>query len=182
MRAAAAPHTFSPDRADVFSSGADTALFNLVCLMGNFAFGAVITTAVGRALARGDKARAGRDLATAMIMALAWGLASALAFFTLKDVIFRAIGLEPELWSDATAYLFTRAPAGPATMLMVVAQGAYRGIMNMYIPLSVVVVIGLINLVLDPLMIFTLGWGIAGAGIATAIAQWCGALIFIGMM
>lgn len=37
-----------------------------------------------------------------------------------------------------------------------------------------------INIILDPIMIFTLGWGVRGAAIATVIGNICGTLFFIG--
>ena len=47
-----------------------------------------------------------------------------------------------------------------------------------------VVTIGfnLVNLALDPLLIFGLGWGLTGAAIATAVAQWIGAGAFLVLM
>ena len=39
-------------------------------------------------------------------------------------------------------------------------------------------VVGLINLVLDPLLIFSLHLNVAGAAIATAVAQWAGAFFY----
>jgi MATE family multidrug resistance protein len=39
-----------------------------------------------------------------------------------------------------------------------------------------------VNAGLDPLLIFVLGWGLAGAATATAIAQWIGALVFLGLL
>jgi MATE family multidrug resistance protein len=41
--------------------------------------------------------------------------------------------------------------------------------------------ISVFNLVLDPLLIFGLDWGLGGAAWATTIAQWLGALIFVSL-
>ncbi len=46
----------------------------------------------------------------------------------------------------------------------------------------VTVAISLLNLVLDPLLIFAAGWGVAGAATATAVAQWLGALWFLALL
>jgi len=40
------------------------------------------------------------------------------------------------------------------------------------------IVVGLINLVLDPLLMFTFNLKIAGAAMATAAAQWIGAFFY----
>jgi MATE family multidrug resistance protein len=40
----------------------------------------------------------------------------------------------------------------------------------------------IINVALDPLLIWGLGWGLAGAAAATAIAQWIGAIVFLVLL
>lgn len=46
-------------------------------------------------------------------------------------------------------------------------------------PFLVVMVAGLLNLVLDPILMFNMGMGMAGAAWATAISQFVGAGIFL---
>jgi len=75
------------------------------------------------------------------------------------------------MYGPATAYLFSRCWAAPAVVGIVVAEGAFRGNDDSRTPLIASTVAVLINLVLDPLMMFPLGMGIAGAAGATAISQ-----------
>lgn len=65
-----------------------------------------------------------------------------------------------------------------AALLMVVFQAAFRAVEDMHTPLIVVAGSGALNAVLDPILIYTLGMGIAGAAWATAASQIAGAVVF----
>jgi Na+-driven multidrug efflux pump len=82
------------------------------------------------------------------------------------------------LFVPAHAYLSTRAYAAPAVLAIVVSEGAFRGYGNTSIPLVASLVAAVINLVLDPILMFSLGMGVKGAAAATAVAQVGAALIY----
>jgi MATE family multidrug resistance protein len=67
----------------------------------------------------------------------------------------------------------------PALLVILVGHGAFRGYQDTRTPLVVTLGLNAVNLVLDPILIFGLGWGIAGAAWATVTAQWFGAVWFI---
>lgn len=77
------------------------------------------------------------------------------------------------LYRSASSYLFIRCWAAPAVVGMVVAEGAFRGNGDNRTPLIASSVAAGINLLLDPLLMFPLGMGMAGAAVATAISQVC---------
>jgi putative MATE family efflux protein len=80
------------------------------------------------------------------------------------------------LFPAATDYLYARLWAAPAVLFIGVAEGAFRGYGNTVVPLVASLVAAALNLVLDPLMMFTWGWGVRGAALATGISQ-CGAAL-----
>ena len=84
------------------------------------------------------------------------------------------------LYPAARSYLHSRLWAAPAVLFIGVAEGAFRGYGDTTIPLIASLVAASLNLILDPLMMFTLGWGVRGAALATAIAQ-CGAAFVYGL-
>ena len=92
-----------------------------------------------------------------------------------------AFGANGEVAAAAVEYVRVRALAAPAVLLMRVGHGAYRGYQNTRTPFLVAVGVNLVNLVLDPLLIFGAGWGVAGAAWATVIAQWGGAAAFLAL-
>jgi MATE family multidrug resistance protein len=79
-------------------------------------------------------------------------------------------------------YVGIRALAAPAVLVSRAAHGAYRGYQDTRTPFFVALGINGVNLALDPLLIFGFDWGIAGAAWATVVAQWMGALWFIGLL
>ena len=75
------------------------------------------------------------------------------------------------LFQPASAYLSTRLWAAPVVLGIVVAEGAFRGYGDTKIPLLASMAASVINLVLDPILMFPLGMGVAGAAGATALSQ-----------
>lgn len=65
---------------------------------------------------------------------------------------------------------------------MIVFQSAFRAVEDMHTPFLIVAASGVVNAVLDPILIYPLGMGIAGAAWATSIAQIAGAAIFIDLI
>lgn len=69
------------------------------------------------------------------------------------------------------AYLAVRAVGAPLNTCMIVAQAASRGIGEPRLPLRTTLIANAVNLALDPLLIFSLRMGVAGAAWATVIGQ-----------
>lgn len=81
------------------------------------------------------------------------------------------VPLGSPLYTPAKSYLTTRAWAAPVVLGIVVSEGAFRGYGDTKIPLLASLVASLINLVLDPILMFPLGLGVMGAAAATAFSQ-----------
>ncbi len=161
--------------------GVCNGLFGLAFFVFNFlAYGT--TPLVAEADASGDRARVGRVVGQALALAFALGLAGACVLELAASPLLRWMGASDALLDASTRYLRARAWAMPAVLVITAANGAYRGVSDTRTPLYVALVLNGINLVLDPWMIFGLGLGIAGAGFASAIAQWVGALLFLGAL
>ncbi len=59
------------------------------------------------------------------------------------------------------------------------ANGIFRGVRDTFTPLLVTVGLSIVNLILDPLLIFGFDLGVQGAAIASVVAQWGGAIAFV---
>ena len=81
------------------------------------------------------------------------------------------IPLTSALYTPAQQYLTTRAWAAPIVLGIVVSEGAFRGYGDTKIPLLASLAAAVINLVLDPILMFPLGLGVMGAAAATALSQ-----------
>eukprot|EP00892_Ulva_mutabilis_P007725 jgi/Ulvmu1/5324/UM022_0118.1 len=75
------------------------------------------------------------------------------------------------LVATAHLYLAVRAVGAPVNTCLMVAQAAARGVGLPRLPLRATLVANGVNLVLDPLLIFSLHWGLAGAAWATVCGQ-----------
>lgn len=161
--------------------GVNVSVFGLAFLVFNFlAYGT--TPMVARAVGAGDRDRAGRLAVEALTLAVVAGIVAVAILQLLAVPIVRAMGATGELVAPAVAYLRIRALAGPAVLIITAANGIFRGWQDTRTPFVVALGLNAVNLVLDPILIFGLGWGLAGAAIATAIAQWTGAVAFLWLI
>ncbi|MEL6180970.1 MAG: MATE family efflux transporter [Myxococcota bacterium] len=167
--------------AELGALGINASLFTMAFIVFNFlAYGT--TPRVARALSQGDRDEAGRAVTQALILAVVAGVVVLVALQVLAEPLLVLMGAKGPLWEPALTYLRIRVLAGPAVLLFSAARGAFRGYQDTRTNMKVTVLLNLINLALDPLLIFGLGWGIAGAATATVIAQWAGALIMVGLL
>lgn len=90
------------------------------------------------------------------------------------------MGADGAVHNFASRYIQARLFGGPAVLVSLAAFGILRGLQDMRTPFWVAVSINFLNIVLDPLLIFGYGpfpqLGIFGAGLASVISQWLGAL------
>jgi MATE family multidrug resistance protein len=161
--------------------GVNASVFALTFMVFNFlAYGT--TPRVGRALGRGDRAEAGRVVVRAFVIAAAAGVGALALLQAFAVPVLRLMGASGELLEAGLVYLRIRACAGPAVLLITAGNGAFRGFQNTRTPLVITLALNAVNLTLDPLLIFGLGWGLAGAATATLAAQWAGAAAFVWLL
>jgi MATE family multidrug resistance protein len=161
--------------------GINASIFSMTFVIFNFlAYGT--TPRVGRHVGTGDRKAAGRVVVRALTLAV---LAGAVALTTLQLVavpLLRLMGAGEALMGPALDYLRIRACAGPAVLLITAGHGAFRGYQDTRTPMIITIGFNIINVALDPLLIWGLDWGLAGAAAATAIAQWIGAIVFLVLL
>jgi putative MATE family efflux protein len=157
--------------------GVSVAVFSMSFFMFNFlAYGT--TPLIAGAVASGKNAKAGRLTAGALVLGLGIGLAITVLLEVFADPVLRLMGAKSDLLVDASIYLRIRVLGMPAVLVATVAHGVFRGYQDTKTPMWVTGSIAVFNLILDPILIFGLGWGLAGAAWATTIAQWIGAGTF----
>lgn len=79
----------------------------------------------------------------------------------------------------AVSYLRIAAFGVPALLLMMAATGVLRGLQDTRTPLVVAVAANLVNIGLNVLFVYGLGWGITGSAAGTLIAQTTGAAALV---
>lgn len=157
------------------------AVFGVAFAVFNFLEYAV-TPLVAGSIGRGDDDEAAATTGAAFVIAVAAGVAAAILVFAFREPVLALFGAQDAVAATANEYLTIRLLAVPAVMIVMVGHGVYRGYQDTRTPLLVTLLLNLVNLVLDPLLIFGAGWGVAGAATATVVAQWAGALIFVWLV
>ena len=115
------------------------------------------------------------SVASALTTAIAIGLIQTLIFYTLAPRILNLMGVSftSEMMKPAVSYLKWKSLGVPAATLILVSNGIFRGRGDTRTPLYCTVISTILKVFLDPLLIFGLEMGCAGAGVASAAAQWC---------
>ncbi|MEA2023654.1 MAG: MATE family efflux transporter [Actinomycetota bacterium] len=157
-----------------------SAIFLAVFAIFNF-LGYAVTPLVAQSIGAGDRTEAGRFTVAALAISAVAGVVAAVALVVLGEPLLRAFGTESDVLEGAATYLRIRALGVPSLLVILVGHGAFRGYQDTRTPLVVTLGLNAVNLVLDPILIFGLGWGIAGAAWATVTAQWFGAIWFVAL-
>ncbi len=161
--------------------GVDAAILNFAFFGFNF-LASVTTPLVARALGRGEKGEARRWVGDALLLALGLGLTVTALLLILAPWFIDLMGAGSEVAGSAVSYLRIRALATVAVLVVTVGHGAFRGHKDTRTPLKVALGVNGINIVLDPILIFVLGFGLAGAAAATVVAQYVGAIWFLRLI
>lgn len=154
--------------------------FPAVMVIGSVAMGLSLgsSSVISRAIGSQDFARARRTATDGIILAVAAvAVISTVGVLTI-DPLFRLLGASGKTLELTGDYMLIWYLGAVAFIMPPVGDGALRATGDMLRPLVVMCVCALINLVLDPLLIFGL-WGfpemgVKGAALATVIARFCG--------
>jgi len=143
--------------------------------------GIAIAALISRALGAGEQARAKRLSSLVLIAGGAVIAVLAVALWLLQVPLFQLLG------ADETALTYIRAYWGPQLFsawlgaLLYFMYSVFRAHGDTRMPGKMMVLSSLINLALDPLLIFGVGgwegWGLPGAAWATAVAFSVGLLL-----
>lgn len=148
-----------------------------------FTFLAYATTPlIAAAVAGGDHDRASALATQAVALGILFGVLGLVVLELTTPALLSFMGAAGEVVDPATTYLRLRALGLPAVLLVTVGNGIFRGMQDTTTPLIVTIGLNVVNLVLDPLLIFGLDWGIGGAAVASAAAQWIGATAFVWLL
>ena len=117
-----------------------------------------------------DRMKVSIFLSFALIAAVA--LIINIAVFVGIDPIMRLLQVPQEVYSMMHEYLLIVFAGIIATFLYNFAATLLRAIGNSVVPLAFLALSALLNIALDLVFILAFQWGIAGAAIATVLAQW----------
>lgn len=107
------------------------------------------------------------------------GVISCLLIFLCSEPISRAIGASDDTISYASQYLSIVAFGIPFLIISNMFSNIIRAEGNAQIAMIGMILGNLVNIVLDPIMILTLKWNIAGAAIATVLGNIVSSVFYI---
>ena len=147
----------------------------LVVISISVGFGSGAASVVARALGAGDKARARQLVTAALLLAALAGLGLMAFGLAISDPLFRLLGAEERLLPLIHDYIDLWFVAIPFFLVPMCGNGCLRGAGDTRLPSMIMIFAALLNIALDPLLIYGL-WGfprmeMEGAALATLIAR-----------
>lgn len=140
-------------------------------------FGTAATVARLRGAGDGDEAAA--LSIQGLWLGLACGLACTVGLAILAGPLVRLFGAGEAVVDDALLYLRISLIGLPALLVGMAGTGALRGHLDTRTPLVVTIAANVVNLLLELVLVFALGWGLAGSAAGTVVAQWGAAAAYV---
>jgi len=146
----------------------------------NIGLGAGTMSAVARALGEGDRERSKRHGAAAILMAFTVMTVLVSLMILAAPFLLRVASAKGDVFDMALLYLSISLPGLVIVSIASMSNNVLRANGEAALPSSIMIMAAIINILLDPFLIF--GWGpfprleIQGAAIATLTGNICGAL------
>ena len=165
--------TFFVGRIGTSASAAVGVVFSAMAIIQacGFFFGHGSGNYISRALGAGDAEDAGRMAATGFFSALIAGAVLAALGIAFIDPLARMLGSTDTILPYATAYMRYILIGAPWMMASLVLNNQLRFQGSAFYSMIGIASGAVLNIALDPLLIFTFNMGIAGAALATILSQ-----------
>ena len=159
---------------------ANTVLVTLFALFIFLAYGT--TSVVSRLLGAGDERRAAHQSVQALWLAVAIGVVLVAMGQVLAGPLVDLLGASDVVRPHALLYLRISLFGVPAMLVVFAGTGYLRGLQNTRTPFVVAVATGLLNLGLELLLIYGLGFGLGASALTTVLAQVVAAVAYVAMI
>ena len=144
----------------------------LLTVVGLSIFLAYGSTAVVARHVGAGRTRRGLEMGVqAMWVGAAMGAVLALVMWPTAPWLAAGLGAGPDVAPYAVDYLRWSLPGLPGMLVMLGATGTFRGLSDARTPLVLSIAVAGLNLLLNVVLVFGAGMGIAGAALGTAIAE-----------
>lgn len=148
-------------------------IFAIVALA--MGIGMATTTLVAQHSGAKDPVMVRKSIGTSFILIGALGGVSSIIGFIFRGQLLRLINTPPEVMDQASAYLGIILAGALATFVYNTVAAVMRGLGDSRTPLIFLTYATVLNIILDPLLIFGVGpfpkMGVAGAALATIVSQ-----------
>jgi len=159
---------------------AGTLLTTSFLLFNFLAYGTTAT--VARAVGAGNRRSATSHAVQALWVSLAFGAVLLALGIGLASPAVSVMGARGAVRGYALTYLRISVLGAPAVLAALAGMGFVRGLQDTRTGFVVAGIANVFNLVLELVLIYGFGWGIAGSAWATVIAQYGAAAVFVGII
>lgn len=173
--------TYFVSKISVAASGATGIVFALMAIFQafGFMFGHGAGSNISRNLGQKRIEIAKMFCSTSFYLALIFGLVISILGLVFIEPLMRLLGSTETILNDAKAYGFFILLSGPAMTVSCVLNNILRYEGKATFAMIGLTFGGILNLFIDPILIFALNMQIAGAGLSTAISQYLSMFILI---
>ncbi len=142
---------------------------------------ALVSTGAASLMARHIGAKnpeeAGKVATSALALAIALSVGFAVFGFTATPWMLSLIGVSDQIFEPALAYAQPILIGSVTAIILPLMADTFRSEGKIQPMMAMILAASLLNIILDPIFIFTLGLGVQGAAIATVLAQFLAILI-----
>lgn len=142
-------------------------------------FGIGGTSVISRALGAGRKEYARKVSAFCMWACVVVGAVMMIAFWVSMDPLLILMGASADTMDYTRTYMNIVVSCGIFAMISNCYSNIIRAEGKANVAMTGTILGNLLNVILDPIMITTLGWDVAGAAIATVIGNAVGAIYYL---
>ncbi len=161
--------------------GSTSAMINLIVnLLMGLSVGASV--AVAHAFGAKDDESVSRTVHTALSVAVVGGLVVGAVGFLLGGRFLVWMDTNPIFLADATLYVKIYFLGAPANMIYNFGAAILRSVGNSKVPLAFLTAAGIINVLLNLLLVAVFGMGVEGVAIATAVAQLISCILVVAYL
>ena len=173
--------TFFVSKISISASGATGIVFSVMAILQafGFMFGHGAGSNISRQLGAKNAEKAKIFASTAYFLAILMGLVILIIGISFLEPLMYLLGSTDTILNDAKSYSMFIFIAGPAMTTGCVLNNILRYEGKATFAMIGLTTGGIINMFLDPILIFGLHLNIAGAGIATAISQYISSFILL---
>ena len=142
----------------------------VICLAFSYWLGDGCAAYLSLCQGRKDSQTPGKAIATSLSFGLLISLALIIIFFFFAEPLLTVFGATEATLASAKEYLYILLFFVPALVLGTMTSPIIRSDGSPFYALITIAIASVINIALDPIFIYLLNWGIAGAAWATGIA------------
>ena len=155
--------------------------FPFQMMLGAFAIGTGVGAAslISRSLGAGQKEIARRTVGQVISISVVAGIIVAAAGFLFLRPLLGLFGATPEIMGLTGEYVIVITTGSVMFFMLMALNNVVRGVGRPTLSMQIMIISAVVNIILDPVFIFTLGLGVQGAAVATVLAKIIGVIITV---